>query len=83
MSGGEFLWFDFEAEPDMTGDGSGDPDTYYLTIAWPDGEELAVICHRTVGGKWPIDGELADSKRRNAQMIVDALNRADLSAVTR
>lgn len=69
-----FKWFDFESEPEMTGDGSGDPEKHYLTIAYPDGEELAVIVHRTCGGKFPIDGELADSKRRAAQHIVAALD---------
>lgn len=69
-----YRWLDFEPEPDITGDGSGDPDTHYLTILDPDGEEYAVICHRTVGGKYPLDGPLADVKRRNAQNIVDALN---------
>jgi hypothetical protein len=73
-------WLDFEPEPDTTGDGSGDPDKFILTIAaglgtimWPD--ELAVIVHRTCGGKYPLDGVVANEKRRTAQMIVDALNR--------
>ena len=73
-------WFDFESEPDMTGDGSGDPETHYLTIAFlaedtSMDDEIAVICHRTVGDKYPIDGELANEKRRYAQVIVEALNR--------
>lgn len=71
---GKCTWNDFEREPEMTGDGSGDWDTWYLTIRDERGEEVAVICHRTVGGKFPIDGEVADRKRRNAQVIVDALN---------
>ena len=73
-------WYDFEPEPDITGDGSGDPDTHYLTIAVVEpsdgskGDEIAVICHRTCDGKYPIDGVLANEKRRRAQVIVDALN---------
>lgn len=72
-------WYDFEPEPDITGDGSGDPDTHYLTIAVVErdgskGDEIAVICHRTCDGKYPIDGILANEKRRHAQTVVDALN---------
>src|SRR4051794_23896356 len=76
---GNFGWLDFEPEPDGTGDGSGDPDKHILTIAiglgtisWP--EEIAVIVHRTCDGKYPIDGDLANRKRRHAQIIVAALN---------
>ena len=71
---GHCTWRDFESEPELTGDGSGDPDAWYLTICDEDGEEIAVIAHRTVGNKYPIDGDLANKKRRNAQVIVDALN---------
>lgn len=78
-SEGTVAWLDFEPEPDITGDGSGDPDKWILTIAdglgtsdWP--EEVAVIVHRTCDGKYPIDGDLANKKRRNAQAICDALN---------
>jgi hypothetical protein len=74
---GEYLWFDFEPETVLSGDGSGDPQTYYLTIADPDGEEIAVICHRT-SPDHPIDGQLANLKRLNAQWIVDTLNSTDL-----
>lgn len=81
---GKVAWLDFEPEPDTTGDGEGDPNKHILTIAdglgtndWP--EEIAVIVHRTCPDengvhKFPIDGELANQKRRNAQVIVDALN---------
>lgn len=76
---GDVAWLDFEPEPDTTGDGSGDPDKYILTIAsglgtvyWP--EEIAVIVHRTCGGKYPLDGDVANRKRNNAQVICDALN---------
>ena len=71
---GTCTWNDFEAEPEMTGDGSGDPEMHYITIRGEDGEEIAVIAHRLVGGKYPLDGEVAERKRHNAQVIVDALN---------
>lgn len=77
-----FAWYDFEPEPDMTWDGSGNPETHYLTIAEVDpvdgsmGREWAVICHRTYGGEYPIDGVLANEKRERAQFIVDAMNDA-------
>lgn len=38
------------------------------------GDEVAVIVHRTEGGRFPLDGHVAEKKRRNARMIVDALN---------
>lgn len=38
------------------------------------GEEIAVIAHRTENGMFPIDGEVAETKRNDAQLIVDALN---------
>lgn len=74
---GHVGWLDFEPEPDGTGDGSGDPDKHILTIVndpGGDNDEIAVIVHRTVGGKYPIDGALANRKRRIAQVICDALN---------
>lgn len=72
-------WYDFEPEPDGTGDGSGDPDKHILTIAVVEkdgsmGDEIAVIVHRTCDGKYPIDGVLANEKRRHAEVIVAALN---------
>lgn len=69
MSG--YGWQDFEL------DESTDqiPDKYVLTIVDPDGEEMAVIVHRTVDGRFPLDGSVAKGKRRNAQLIVDALNK--------
>lgn len=70
----QYGWNDFEPEPGMTGDGSGDPEKHFLTIVDPDGEEYASIVHRTAGGRFPIDGPVAEQKRRNAQNIVDALN---------
>jgi len=70
-----YRWVDFEPEPDITGDGSGDPEKFFITILDPDGEEYACIVHRIVGGRFPINGDLADEKRGRAQKIVDALNR--------
>ena len=68
----EYAWTDFESEPEMTVDGSGDPDTYHLTIThW--GEEYATITHRTVGGEYPLDGDEANAKRERAEHIVKAL----------
>lgn len=66
-----FAWTDFEAEPDMTGDGSGDPDVFYLTI-YEHGEEMATICHRA-SAACPVDGVVAQEKRAAADRIVEAL----------
>lgn len=77
MTDTNFLWFDFEPEPDGTGDGSGDPDKHILTIAYPDGEELAVIVHRTCDSDFPIDGPVARHKRALARHIVYALDTYD------
>jgi hypothetical protein len=64
-------WFDFEEDQST----DNIPDKYILTIAGPDDEELAFIVHRTCGGRFPLDGEVANRKRETAQRIVDALNR--------
>lgn len=50
------------------------PGVYWITIFGPDGEEDAVIIHRTVGGQFPLDGDLAKSKMERAAKIVAALN---------
>lgn len=79
---GHIGWTDFEPEPEVTGDGSGDPDKHILSIVnYPgeDNEEICVIVHRTCPDakgvhKFPLDGVLANRKRRVAQVIVDALN---------
>lgn len=65
-----FGWYDFEA------DDSSDKieDKFILTIHDPDGEEFATIVHRTAGGRFPLDGDLANQKRLNATRIVNALN---------
>lgn len=63
----EYSWFDWEESVDVA-------EMYYLTIVDSEGEEYALIAHRTCNGKFPLDGELAESKRERAQFIVDALN---------
>lgn len=71
----DYSWHGWESEPEMSGDGSGDPDTYYLTIChW--GEEIATICHRA-SEKFPIDGPDADYKIAQADRIVAALKAYD------
>ena len=52
-------------------------DKYILTIM-KDDEEFATIVHRTVGGKYPLDGPDAERKRTNAKNLVDLLNAADV-----
>ena len=64
-----YQWFDFE-EDESTDAVAG---KYILTIADAFGEEVAVIVHR-VSDAYPLGGSVAEGKRRDAQMIVDALN---------
>lgn len=68
-----YHWLGWESEADFE---PGRADTYFLTICHPDGEEMAVIIHRTVDGEFPLDGIVAKSKEADAQRIVDALNRS-------
>lgn len=70
----QYDWVGWEVEPEMTGDGSGDPDKNFITIRDPGGEEYALIVHRTVGGKYPLDGDLANEGVARAEHIVAALN---------
>lgn len=67
-----YHWLGWESEADFE---PGRPDTYFLTICHPDGEEYAVIIHRTVDGQFPLDGDVAKRKEADAQRLVDALNR--------
>ena len=60
-----FDWWGWAPEPDTTGDGSGDPDKHFITIV-DDGEEMAVIVHRTVGGKYPLDGRVALKRAKSS-----------------
>lgn len=71
-----FLFFDFQSETELSGDGTGDPTIFHLTIADPDGSEIATICHRTVDGKHPFDtgGPVVDEKYAIAHHIIRALN---------
>ncbi|WP_159599953.1 hypothetical protein [Agromyces humi] len=63
-------WIDFEED-----EADGIAGKYVLTIR-RDEEEFAVIVHRTVDGKFPLDGVVADMKRMHAELIVDELNAA-------
>lgn len=71
---GQYGWIDFshmENDPD--------PERFYIEIYSTDDEghyddEVAVIVHRTDGGVYPLNGEVAKEKRETAQKIVDALN---------
>lgn len=78
LEGQPYGWLDFEAEPEMTGDGAGDPEKFFLLIGeWDRGaysDEVCTIVHRTCGGKYPLDGTIAERKRLVAQHIVKLLN---------
>lgn len=67
-------FIDFEPEPDTTGDGSGDPDKYILTLR-RNGEEYALIVHRTCDGLYPLNGPLARQKVHDAEILCETLNR--------
>jgi hypothetical protein len=68
-----YVWVGWEAETDLGNDDDRD-DVYHLTITDPDGEEYATITHRTCGGKYPLNGEVAMGKMHRAERIVSALN---------
>lgn len=72
-----YRWWGWAAETDLDNDDDREG-VYYLTIG-DDEDELAIIVHRTVGGKYPLDGDVANSKVVRAQRIVDALNATDES----
>lgn len=74
MTEERFQFTDWEPEHAMTGDGKGDQDKYILTIQTADGDEWASIIHRTDGGRFPLDGPVAEEKMGRAQLIVAALN---------
>jgi hypothetical protein len=67
-----YTWTGWDAETELhnADDREG---VYYLTIL-KDGEEHAIIIHRTVGGKYPLDGPVAVAKTARADQICDALN---------
>jgi hypothetical protein len=60
--------FDWEQEDE------GREGVYFLTIADFDGDEVAIIVHRVCNGRYPLDGELAKQKVRNAKMLIEAWN---------
>lgn len=72
MSKVTYEWRDFE-EDDSTDEIQ---DKFILAIVDEDGEEVAVIVHRTCDGRHPLDGPVAERKRQNAERIVNALNAA-------
>ena len=49
---------------------------YFLQILDPEGEEYAVVIHRTENGQFPIGGSLANEKLERANHICEALNAA-------
>jgi hypothetical protein len=69
-----YTWIGWESEADLGNDDDRD-DVYYITIINPEGDEYAIIVHRTCDGKYPLDGPGAQSKVRRAEHIVAALNR--------
>ncbi len=79
-TGDKYGWIDFaHMESDE------DPERFYIEIYSinEDGDyedEIAVICHRLVGGRFPLDGDVANEKRERAQRIVDSLNASLVSA---
>jgi hypothetical protein len=66
-------WTDWQSEEEELGS-DGRKGVYWIEIFDPQGEEYAVIVHRTVGGLFPLDGSVAKEKEARAQQIVDALN---------
>ncbi|QAU06670.1 hypothetical protein SEA_WILLIAMBOONE_170 [Gordonia phage WilliamBoone] len=71
----QYGWIDFEIDEST----DGIEDKFIATIGLLDENgyvfvEIAVIVHRTLNGLYPLDGEVAERKRKDAQMIVDALN---------
>ena len=71
-----YRWSDFEE--DISTDAI--PDKYIITIT-QDGEEIATIVHRTCGGVYPLNGEVAKKKEYIAHRIVRALTETDPDGV--
>ena len=69
----KFTWNDWQSEEEELGT-DGRVGVYWIEISDPNGEEYAVIVHRTVHGQFPLDGPVAKEKEERAQKIVDALN---------
>lgn len=70
-----FDWLGWTAETENGNDDDREG-VYYLTITC-DGEECATILHRTVGGKFPLDGDVAKAKVAMARRIAAALNASE------
>lgn len=66
-------WTDWQSEEGELGP-EGRKGVYWIEIVDPEGNEYAVIVHRTVDGQFPLDGPVAKEKEARAQQIVDALN---------
>lgn len=49
---------------------------YYITILDPEGEEYAVIMHRTCNGEYPLGGQVANEKLNRSLELCRALNAA-------
>lgn len=71
----KYGWTDWQSEYEELGS-DGREGVYWIEIFEEDEGEIACIIHRTVDGKFPLDGPVAKEKEARAQMIVDALNAA-------
>lgn len=71
-SEGGYDFTDWQSEAAGTADGR--EGVHYIEIRDPDGEEAAIIVHRTIDGQFPLDGPAAAAKMQLAETIVDALN---------
>lgn len=78
-----YTFADFESETVTTSGVIADPDKHILSIGrtdpdedspYAEGEEVAVIVHRTADGRHPLDGVTAEAKRERARRLCDILN---------
>lgn len=68
----QYGYTDWQREAEVAADGR--KDVHYIEILDPDGEELAVIVHRTEGGEYPLEGPVAVAKMMRAEKMVGVLN---------
>lgn len=68
----QYGYTDWQSEAGTTPDGR--KDMHYIEILDPDGEEVAVIVHRTEGGEYPLEGPVAVAKMMRAEKMVGVLN---------
>lgn len=68
----QYGYTDWQSEAQATPDGR--KDVHYIEIHDPDGEEVAVIVHRTEGGEFPLDGPAAVAKMVRAEKVIGVLN---------